>query len=235
MAVFAAILEVEMPPQQGTSERDTYATLVKKCQDDLLAAAEKSGNLEQIDTQREGVEDAIRLVLWPTHRRQSLLYLAREAHAPIIEDITLSAPDAVMDRFAQVIRDECELGPCFQTDTWGWRLQQIAYLLCIELMSVDSGWPELESILIRYTGQVGRHPSVLKEMVAEATNMADLEQRLLFENVLYLEDMSPSARTRAFEWLQVRSRAPVGYDPLASVQERRRAINRFQQEQQQIP
>jgi len=54
---------------------------------------------------------------------------------------------------------------------------------------------------------------------------------LLLENFIYLEDISPAARTRAFEWLAARDQAPQGYDPLASLKERRNVLNRILQEQ----
>lgn len=234
IAAFVALIEVKSPPQRGTAEEVAFSALLKKCQEDLRAAAERDAKQggPQFDAGRRGIEDAIRLVLWPTHRRQSLLYLARAAEAPVIEDITLSGTDIVMDRLAHAIRDECELGPCFEANSLGWRLQQIAYQLLAEGMSADQMRPELEAIVIRYTGEVGRHPSVLKEMVSDATGVADLEKRLLQENFIYLEDISPAARTRAFEWLAARGQAPKGYDPLAPIKERRSALNQFQQEQQ---
>ena len=150
----------------------------------------------------------------------------------MIEDVTLSAGGAVIDRLAYAITNECGSGPGLDPNTLGWRLEKTAYLLLVELISSDQMWPELEAIVIRYTGEVGRHPPVLKEMVSEAAGIADLEERLLQENFIYLEDISPSARTRAFEWLAAKGRAPEGYDPLASLSERRSVLNRILQEQQ---
>jgi hypothetical protein len=69
-------------------------------------------------------------------------------------------------------------------------------------------------------------------MVSDANSVADLNQRLLQENAIYLEDISPAARTRAFEWLTTKGQAPKGYDPLATLKERRAVLNRFQQGQQ---
>ncbi len=172
-----------------------------------------------------------RLVQSPAQRRQALLYLAREAGAPRIEGVALSATEVVMDRLAYAVTKECGSGPACEPDTLGWRLQKTAYLLAVELLSTDQTWPELEAVVIRYTGEVGRHPPVLKEMVSGAIDIVDLEQRLLQENFIYLEDVSPAARTRAFEWLATKGRAPEGYDPLASLKERRSVLNRVLQEQ----
>lgn len=230
ITVFSVLIEVKAPPQEGTADVIAYAELLRECQD-ALQRTDKQEKL-QFDTGRRGIEDAIGLLLWPTYRRQALLYLAKEAPAPIIEDIVLSASDIVIDHLSDAIIGECMSGSCFEADSLQWRLHQITYQLLAELMSADQKWPQLEAVVMRYTGQVGRHPAVLKEMTSEAASVTDLQQRLLLENFIYLEDISPSARTRAFEWLAARGQAPEGYDPLASLEERRNALNRSQQEQQ---
>ena len=149
-----------------------------------------------------------------------------------MEDIALSATDIVVDQLAQAITNEYVSGSSFETDKLGWRLEKVTYQLLVKLMSADQPSPELEAILIRHTGEVGRHPSVLEEMISDAISIKDLEQRLLLENSIYLEDISPAARVRAFEWLVAKGQAPEGYDPLASLKERRSVLNRIRQEQE---
>ncbi len=229
IVAFAALIEVKPLSQNGTDE----AALLKECQEYLRSAEgsdERAG--PQADAGRRGIEDAIRLVQSPTHGRRALLYLAQEAGAPLIEDITLAATDVVVDRLAYAVANECASGPPFDPNALGWRLQKAAYQVLVELLSTDQMWPGLEAIAVRYAGEVGRHPPVLKEMVSEAAGIADLEQRLLQENLIYLEDISPAARARAFEWLAAKGHAPEGYDPLASLKERRSVLNRVPQEQQ---
>jgi hypothetical protein len=48
---------------------------------------------------------------------------------------------------------------------------------------------------------------------------------VIAENLSYLEDASPSARVRAYDWLRTRGRAPAGYDPLGTIKERRNALD----------
>ena len=234
IAAFAALIEVMPAPQKGTAEAVAYEALLGKCRSSLQMAAEK--NREQKGPQfaagRRGMEDALRLLHSLTQRRQALLYLASETRSPLIEDVALSATEVVIERLAHVVDTECESGPAWETGTLGWRLQKTAYLLLAELMSAEQMRPELEAIVMRHTGEVGRHPAVLKEMVADAASSEDLEQRLLLENFIYLEDISPAARTRAYEWLKTKARAPTGYDPLASFKERRSILNQVLQEQQ---
>ena len=228
------MIEVEPPPPPGTPAAATHAALLQECQNSLRAVADESAGQGEppLEAGRRGVEDALRLVQSPTHGRRALLHLAQEAKAPLLEDVTLSAADVIIDRLAYAITAECGSGLAVEPNTLGWRLQKTTYQLLVELTSVDSRWPQMEAIVMRYTGEVGRHPAVLKDLVAEATSSADLEQRLLLENSIYLEDISPAAQTRAFEWLAARGQAPAGYDPLASLKERRSALNRVLQEQQ---
>ncbi len=234
IAAFAALIEVKPPPQKGTAEAVAYTALLKQCQDYLLAAAEVSGRKEgpQFDAGRQGIEDAIQLLQSPAHKQRALLYLTQETGAPLMEDIALSATDIVVDQLAQAITNEYVSGSSFETDKLGWRLEKVTYQLLVKLMSADQPSPELEAILIRHTGEVGRHPSVLEEMISDAISIKDLEQRLLLENSIYLEDISPAARVRAFEWLVAKGQAPEGYDPLASLKERRSVLNRILQEQE---
>ena len=54
----------------------------------------------------------------------------------------------------------------------------------------------------------------------------DEHLRLVEENFIYLEDISPASRSRAFDWLAARDLAPSGYDPLAPIETRREALER---------
>lgn len=227
---FAALIEVQPPPPEGTAEAATYAASWKQCRDKLLAAAGTGDDRPPFDAGRRGIEDALRLLASPTRRQRALVYLAQETGAPLFADVTLSATDTVVDRLANAVTNEWS-GSTFETATLGWRLERTAYQLLIKLLSADQTSPDLEAVVIRHAGEVGRHPSVLQEMVSEATSIEDLRQRLLLENFIYLEDISPAARTRAFEWLAARDQAPQGYDPLASLKERRNVLNRILQEQ----
>lgn len=233
IVAFAALIEMAPAPPQGTTEAAAHEMLLRECQNSLQAAAEKNSEQKgpQFDASRRGMEAALRLLSSLTQRRQALLSLARETGAPLLEDVTLSASEVVMDRLAGAITNECESDPIWETGTLGWRLQKTTCLFLAELMAAEQMWPELEAIVMRHTGAVGRHPAVLKEMVADATSSEDMEQRLLLENFIYLEDISPAARTRAFEWLATKDRAPKGYDPLASLKERRTILNQVLQEQ----
>jgi len=84
----------------------------------------------------------------------------------------------------------------------------------------------LEGVLARQAGEAGRDAATLEEVVAGANGLEDLATRLISENLLFLEDTSPSARCRAYDWLVARCRAPEGYDPLDTRTKRRAALER---------
>jgi hypothetical protein len=63
-------------------------------------------------------------------------------------------------------------------------------------------------------------------MLRAANSRASLDARLVSENLIYLEDSSPSARVRANDWLAARGRAPAGFDPLGPPRQRREALER---------
>ena len=71
---------------------------------------------------------------------------------------------------------------------------------------------------------------MLTEVVDGATDLAELETRLVEENLNYLQDTSPASRSRAFDWLEARGAAPVAFDPLAPDKDRRAALARAAEE-----
>jgi hypothetical protein len=86
--------------------------------------------------------------------------------------------------------------------------------------------PELASVLTRFAGEAGRHDSSLEDLSKNAHSQDELAARMIAENLIYLEDNSPSARVRAFDWLTAHHHAPAGYDPLGPLKERRAALDR---------
>jgi len=110
----------------------------------------------------------------------------------------------------------------------GWTLERMSYGLLATILSSDQATPELEAILVRHTGQVGRHVSTLEELTANAADIDEFQSNLVRENFIFMEDISPAARNRAFEWLKARGKAPDGYDPLAPLKERRDVLRRVE-------
>ena len=58
-----------------------------------------------------------------------------------------------------------------------------------------------------------------------SSDRATFEEAILLENRSFLSSSDPAARVRAFDWLQPKGEAPEGYDPLASREARREALD----------
>ena len=80
-----------------------------------------------------------------------------------------------------------------------------------------------------HAGQLGRDPTTLRELIGSHNSVPEFQKALIKENRLYLLDMSPAARSRAFEWLNTKGETINGYAPLASAKERRKALNATQE------
>ena len=82
----------------------------------------------------------------------------------------------------------------------------------------------LTGLVLRHAGEVGRFPRLHEALLAASVDEADLAARLAAENRVFLEDSSPAARVRAFDWLKARGLEPASYDPLAARGARRAAL-----------
>jgi hypothetical protein len=164
----------------------------------------------------------------PVNRRSSLAFLSNQTGATLAEDLSLEADDATL---AQLVRIANLPGDPQPAPMIGWQLDHAALTLLAKTLDASNNGTtsakmpeELAAILSNHTGEVGRHPSSLNDVLLGATGRLDLDNRLIAENTIFLEDSSPSARVRAFDWLKSHGRAPVGFDPLASGKVRQKQL-----------
>jgi hypothetical protein len=227
---FAVTIEVSPPPDEGTSNALIYADSFKELIEQLRKneVYRKSSQISKPDTAFLGIDESIQALRFPTNRRGALLYLSQQAKSSLVEDIALSGTTNVLENLSNNVIKEYSSGSYKDIQSLGWMLERSAYKVLVEMLPSDKTLPELESVLVRHTGEVGRHISSLEELVVGSTGIEDLENRLVKENLIYLEDMSPASRTRAFEWLAAVKKAPDGYNPLASLKERRAVLDRFE-------
>ncbi|MFC1764446.1 hypothetical protein ACFL6U_20550 [Planctomycetota bacterium] len=164
------------------------------------------------------------------HWRRALVYLTDITQAPLAHDTALSVPmSLVRDLAARIYYSYIET-PAQDIAELSWLIEKQAYLLLLDTHEKNQDEQEefdtgLEAILVRHAGQTGRQLSNLRGQLNEARDAQDFQRRLWHENRISLEDMSPAARVRAYEWLIEQGQEPVGYDPLASAKERRAALN----------
>jgi hypothetical protein len=227
---FAVTIEVSPPPDEGTSQSSIYADFFKELIERLRKneVYRKSSQINKSDTTFLGIDESIQALRFPTNRRGALLYLSQQTKSSLVEDIALSGTTNILENLSNNVIKEYSSGSYKDIQSLGWMLERSAYKVLVEMLPSDKTVPELESVLVRHTGEVGRHISSLEELAAASSGIEDLENRLIKENLIYLEDMSPASRTRAYEWLAAIKKAPDGYNPLASLKERRSALDRFE-------
>jgi hypothetical protein len=168
--------------------------------------------------------------LWtPERARPALVYLAGRTGARLCEEVALVADDASMTSMSEALRWRIgdEKAALSGAETLGWQLDRTAFEVLGYAMGENKLPPELSAVLAAYGGEAGRHSSSLEAIGRGVTSRLDFENRIVAENLIYLEDSSPSSRVRAYDWLHARGRAPAGFDPLGPAKERRKAIDQM--------
>jgi hypothetical protein len=227
---FAIIIDVRSHPKEGRVGVAMHELYFKQCLEYLARGTIQDGGVygKPHDTEWSGLEDAIQSLQSPINGRRALLHLAQQTNAPLVKDIALSGTEIVVGQLSQAVTNEYMSGSVTNSEMVGWMLERTAFSVLANLLSTDQATPELEAVLVRHTGQVGRHASTIEELIAGANSIEELQRYVVRENFIYMEDISPAARTRAFEWLLSKGEAPDGYDPLAPLKERRAVLNRIE-------
>ncbi len=163
----------------------------------------------------------------PTRRRAALVFLAEQSGADICLDVVSVCDDAMLATLADSVekngRSELD-DPNF--DRFAWLMDRTSIAAMQPLLAKATLPPELFAILTLHLGEPGRHAAAVDDIMRTAASRKQLLDRLIAENYIYLEDSSPAARVRAFNWLTAHDVAPPGYDPLASPKERRTALDK---------
>jgi hypothetical protein len=163
----------------------------------------------------------------PASKRRDLLFLADQTGAAVCRDLVLLAHDDVLEELARrIVQEVRAVGHPKSKEALGWLLEKTAYQWTCEALSAGTLPPELTATLTLHTGEAGRHPGSVDEALRQATSFKDLQTRLIAENLIYLEDSSPGARVRAFDFLQAQRQAPAGYDPLGPATQRADALDK---------
>jgi len=228
----AILVTISPPPAVDAPEHETHSKRITEFREERekINAEREHEKLEnpvepQIWT---GLKSAFAGLAQRDRRRSAFAYLGRTTGALLAEDIALAAStdplDAVIDRAIEKIGAAPEHP---DPDELGLALERASYEIALEFMRSHDAHAGLEGIILRHTGEVGRHPSLLSEFVEKARSLHDLRTRLVDENIIFLEDTSPASRVRAYDWLTQIDKAPQGYDPLANRRERRAAMSRF--------
>jgi hypothetical protein len=216
-----AVVDVRTTPRDAAK----HAAAVARCRTDL---AQSTAPAERPPATREPVEPPANLGQLvdalgdAANRRPVLAYLAVAVDAPAAVDVALVGTEAVVSELADAARRD----GASDLDRLAWTLESTGLRLLAESAAGETSRPDLESALARRAGQAAREPLDLRALVEDSRDRADLERRLVEFNLDALEDPSPAARLRAFEWLAARGQEPAGYDPLGPPKDRRAALER---------
>jgi hypothetical protein len=159
-------------------------------------------------------------------RRAALAYLAGQMRADICMDTAISADNAALTELCTKVAAELkQVKPDEPDADFAWMLDRSAFELMAKLQINGKLSRQLTDVLLLHAGEAGRSPSSLEQVMGKAASRKDLDNRLMAENMIFLEDSSAAARLRAFDYLAARGLAPAGYDPLGPPAERKKALD----------
>jgi hypothetical protein len=173
----------------------------------------------------------------PASRRAAMVYLAAQTGASLSRDVYLLADDAALGKLLDDVgkRLAGASGNDRSDAALAWQLDLSSLAFLSQALSDSHLPPPLATVLTDYAGEAGRHAGSMEEISKGPANRADLERRLIAENLIYLEDSSPAARVRANDWLALRGKAPAGFDPLGTARQRRDALEKAQSQASATP
>jgi hypothetical protein len=202
---------------------------VALARDDLERAARQAAARPHLLATGSSATAALQMALQSlsdsSERRAALAFMAEQTGARLCEEAALVADDALLARLADAISARGAT-VASTPEELGWEMDRATFELHAELLSGGKLPPELSVVLVAYAGEAGRNSASVEEVGKSLGTRAAFEARLVAENLIFLEDSSPAARVRAFDWLAARGQAPAGYDPLGPLRERRDALDK---------
>lgn len=223
-----ALFEIAMPSSDHTY-LDAQARTTDLLTRSAARAAARPTELPVTNDAWGGYELALRRSDAPGKRRSALNYVAAQTGSTIAHDIIVTGDESTLGQYtALLLRSMAASNLPREPSLLGWLMDRAALELCVTLSAAAPLSPELASVLTIHGGEAGRNTASLGDLIKDVRNRDDLQTRLTVENLIYLEDSSPAARVRAFDWLSARGKAPAGYDPLGPLQQRRAALEQSQ-------
>lgn len=158
--------------------------------------------------------------------RGALAYLSSASGAKLTEAVVLVADDSLIQVIARTAAEQSSGLQKSDRANVAWLMERttIAAIGAQAANAESPLSPGVYAALTTYAGEPGRQIDSLRALIAQSNGAEDLNNRLIAENLIYLEDASPASRVRAYDWLKSRGLAPESYDPLASARQRRAAL-----------
>lgn len=212
----------------GAASPAALERCVAQAREAELGARARTAWLGSRESRQRQIELALRALEDGGRRRAALLFLAAESGAELCADMALDADDSLLQAATTALAAQLPDAARLAADgaTLGWALERGCAQFLAERASTQPLEVELRAAVGRRTGELGRSPAALLDVVLAARSLEDFHARLVVENRVLLEDNHPAARVRAYDWLAARGAAPEGYDPLADETEREAALER---------
>jgi hypothetical protein len=190
------------------------------------AARARTAWLGTKEARQKQIETALGALENTERRRAALLFLAAESGAELCADVALDADETLLANCARAIAAQVPDAARLAADggTLGWALERGCTRFLAERATQEPLPLELYAAVLRRTGELGRSPASLLDVVVKAKSLEEFHAAVATENRILLEDSHPATRVRAFDWLAARGLAPANFDPLASDDERDAAL-----------
>lgn len=238
----AAIVEIQRQPMASPE----WTELLARLRTELQSAATRPATELAAQTAKlqqgihggsgawAGIQVAVEGLSVPAQYRAAALYLCNQTGTEFCQNVVLVADETVLAQLVSAMQKTARATPTPKTlPELGWQFDLAAFNLLSQIQEKVQNQPrgrmpdELAACLAAYAGEPARHGDSLAEIVQGLKSREDLLQRLTVENSIYLEDASPTARVRAYDWLRARHKEPAGYDPLDTPQARRAALEKI--------
>lgn len=222
----AAVIELA-PGNDSPEHQSTVVQSLKLAEKSAAALSAVPSDLSVWRGEIAGLRVAVEALGRTDKLRPTMVYLAGQTGARLFEDVSLVADDQSLLALSDAVQKKISgSSGTINAEAMGWKMELATLEMLARLYAGGKLPPELRAVLVSHTGEAGRHPSSLEELTRGLSSRQDLENRLLAENLIYLEDSSPASRVRAFDYLRARNRGPADFDPLGPPRERRLAIER---------
>ncbi len=210
----------------GPADRPAVERAIEQARAAERAAHARAAWLGTKEARQKQIETALGALDNAERRRAALLFLSAESGAELCSDVALDADDALLAACARAIAAQLPDAARLAADggTLGWALERGCARFLGERAAEQPLPLELHAAVLRRTGELGRSPASLIDVVLKAKSLDEFHAAIAAENRILLEDSHPATRVRAFDWLAARGLAPASYDPLASDDERDAAL-----------
>ncbi len=221
----AAIIELSLPSADRAFE-DAAGMMLADLQAAAAAATARQAAPPPGALDKPFVTRVIEAMAYGENRRAAIVYLASRTDARLAEQTAMAADDDFLNQFSLSIADAIGRQDQWTPQQAGWQLDRIGFELLARTAMKKRLSPELTGVLITLAGEAGRSPAAMEQILANLSSRKDFDNRLIAENFIALEDSSPAARVRAYDWLKAHGRQPAGYDPLGDAKQRSAAIEK---------